>query len=1411
MDNPSSDPNDNNIKILPFLNHEVPETFAAENTFMLSLWGPHINRYAQKTKDSVLFIPAPASTTFNANVTGEPQGQGGSNIGLFQKIVGDLASTLTIFQGDLTFSLDPENPSEQLQEIELLFNGFLEQVDVSGDYRSFKTSSYHDLGVVYYDDRGRPGNVNILPRVYVAGYSNEERGLNKGRVELEINLQSAPPEWAHQYQIVYAGNSTYQDFIQYSIAGAFIDEVGDNDTTRNIYLSLNHLQNDKQVSYAYSYGAVDPNGNKDLYTFVPGDQIRVISFQQNETQTTYPNQLVFDIIDQVTLTGNTNATTEEGRNPLDSGSDNTPRYLQGDFLVIRDNPGVTGFNWSSVRAQGNDIHVQDTAQSNWLKRCIVEIIRPRAGADADLRSYQETGLVFNVGRSTTGGAQGTPAGVYHQTPTIIMRNGDVWWRRVPVNLQPFAEGYFSSLIPDTVEETSFDGIGGAGTITSDLDVAYQPRFRNRYLESKTFTDLFPGADVNGYGKRKFYSPESAEVRRESSITYSDANDFSTRRVRFTSFNPFQAPFKDLPNQYGAINALVEFSEYMFIVQQDKCSVVPINRNILSDASGGEQLISSDKIIGKQKFISGRYGADNNRESVIKVDETVYFAHREKGEVYRYNSGKIEVISRKGVSGFLYDAFQDNIPFANMRVVSGYDPLKDEYIISIVNLGDIAYTAPSLFTQPNPDPFVFDETGDGGGTSGGTLPGGGPTVTNWDTDFGDPMEELVDTEVVTGGTAPDGVSPTGTPGGTIIDTAINNKGDIIDILGGTPRPPFTPITDPKPINDQIDAAVAAGLPSFTLSLSDYIPSNVGDAIGNSVYTLTDGSTVGLFEGANQNIASVTIEEAQQIRDELNQDIGTIVPAEYETYLNSVGTVLGQNLRGILNVRKHELEDVINQAIVDAKTAEVEMISLQKSIPSLFADIQSDLEAAVLTENLTLTTLLAQAQDAYDLLDAYFTDTLQQSTDTTIDFVSSAKPSVSVSGFGLFPPSAFPLEDLQIFQLSFINTLMENIGESVRPLLLLDSVDVSDVLDGFRTANADLRQQVDVLTSQVQNLSAAPVATTGDTFIPNVTTNQVTQQALNTYAGEDGVLTREDVVTKPELTAQIQEIIELYGNTTSVNNTELTDDLALSLAAEIVREIAIQSGATADLYDSHGNPRIPNASDEVLLQNLGNLLNPLDLASSSLNDGFPDGVFGVNDVLSLTGGILYGAPSTESGVQFALSRVYNMLGSSDPIGTYLADVDAGYAGGINAVNASTLERVVVGAMTFQNGTLGNNSSATAAVYSDLEIQHTDFPPPPGGWVAYGGTYYFYDVLGAATFDAVFGAIELPKIKNQDFSSSLSGYAPWIGSSTVSNRSQGGYLPSFNVPLLTRFGDVLTNKLSSAELLTIVQNAIANNQAE
>lgn len=580
--------------------------------------------------------------------------------------------------------LDVEDLTGKASQVEIIdFNSYLTDSGLTNYDRSFKTEATHDFGIVYYDERGRAGNVNKLPSIYVPGYSAEERGSVKGRVEIGINLGHTPPPWAHHYQIVYAGNSSISDFVQYTTGGAFVAHTDDDDglDSRNIYVSLNYLQQHPTVSYTKDFGAVSTDGTSDIYTFKRGDRLRIVSYYTNNTDRIWPRDYEFDIVDSVILTSDVD--TNPLVTPEDISLDSVaPAYKTGRFLILKDSSYAVGFSYQDVAAQDS----VDTNTHHWNDRCVVEIYSPLNKQNAEDRVYYEIGKVYNI--ITYNGVTGV-----HQTNPLILRNGDVWWRRVPVNMPDYDE--FNNVFKNI--------------ITGDTSPS---KFRDYYLECKTFNDTLINADQFAWGKVKTISPLKKEIRRESSITYSDKNNYASQLVRFTSFNPYKLQFKDLPAEYGAINYILNHSDSIFCIQEEKTSHIPVDRSILSDASGVENLIASSKVLGTQRFFAGSYGCDDNPESVVMVDNFVYFANKSRQEVYRFSpENGISVISEDGMKQFFRRLFNRVISNAGdskgVRIVGGYDPLKDEFLISIMNTQRLQEPI-ILFYEP-PTSNVIDET------------------------------------------------------------------------------------------------------------------------------------------------------------------------------------------------------------------------------------------------------------------------------------------------------------------------------------------------------------------------------------------------------------------------------------------------------------------------------------------------------------------------------------------------------------------------------------------------------------------------------------------------------------------------------------------------------------------------------
>ena len=545
---------------------------------------------------------------------------------------------------------------------------------------SFKTEASHDFGIVYYDERGRHGLVNPIESVYVEGYSPLERSSNnQGRVSIRFTLTNTPPDWAHFYKVVYAKNTSVKDFVQYNAGGAFLtsNEEQDQDVSNtNIFVSLNYLQG-HPISYVSSFGARTPEGGLNFYKFEPGDRLRVISYAEGDTRQ-YPQNLEFEVVDFVKLGGQSN--------PL---SNEPEENQKGDFVVIKNNPNAGGFTFQDVAA----------GTSEWGNNCIIELRTPLKELEEDQRLYYEIGPTGNIGIETsTGELQHVPA-------QVELTQGDVWFRRVAVNVRDLEDGVYPDLIIDD------DG----------ADDPSRSNFKNVYLETSTATDLYQ-ADSISIGRPNVILEGAKETVREATISYSDPSNPESTKVNYASFNASLGNFKDLPEKYNSIQYLGDHGDSIFCLQKDKTSRIPVNRSIIATAGGGESIIASRNVLNEEIYYAGQNGCDEDPSSVSDIEGTVFFANRSLGTIYKYsrNAG-VETVSDLGLSSFFRELFQDaiaDIPEGNeLRVVGGYDPVKKEYLVTTLNMPILSSEGVVLVDQRAVDGPVVPGDDDSNGTDG----------------------------------------------------------------------------------------------------------------------------------------------------------------------------------------------------------------------------------------------------------------------------------------------------------------------------------------------------------------------------------------------------------------------------------------------------------------------------------------------------------------------------------------------------------------------------------------------------------------------------------------------------------------------------------------------------------------------
>ena len=538
---------------------------------------------------------------------------------------------------------------------------------------SFKTEANHNFGIVYYDERGRHGFVDYLTTAFVDGYSNLERGQNKGAVEISLKLEGTPPSWAHSYKIVYGKNSTVENFVQYISGGAFllgdVDDFSEvNNQSSNIYVSLNYLQG-HPISYVSSFGARTPEGGLNMYKFQEGDKLRVISYF-NDDSINYVSY-EFEVSDLVIL-GDTD-------NPLEIGEGNIPENRKGQFLILKNNPEALGFSASDIFSGTNF----------WNNNCLIEIRTPKKTIDVDEQIYYEVSDYHQVVIN--------PAGdLIHETNPVVVNKGDVWFRSVAANARTLEDGVYEDIIPDVQE------------IPSDQP-SVSSNFINVFMETESANDLFR-SDSFSIGRPNVIFEDATETRREATITYSDPSNPESPKIRYSSFNASTANFKDLVEDYGGIQYIGNHDPFIVVIQKEKISMIPVDKQILSDASGNQQLIASLSVLGEVVTYGGINGCDEDPSSVYDSGNTVYFCNKSISKVYRFTRGSgLDDISDIGMSSLIRASLKKAIEAGDqIRIIGGFDKLKEEYLFSISNIPIMSSYGVDEVLQPNQTIFPEEE-------------------------------------------------------------------------------------------------------------------------------------------------------------------------------------------------------------------------------------------------------------------------------------------------------------------------------------------------------------------------------------------------------------------------------------------------------------------------------------------------------------------------------------------------------------------------------------------------------------------------------------------------------------------------------------------------------------------------------
>ena len=583
--------------------------------------------------------------------------------------------------------------------------------DMDG-YRCFKSGATHEFGLLYFDDKGRPSGVQPIEQDVWIEHTNNRSNENDldGRADVVVRIQHQAPAWAERYSVVYAGQGSITNKVQYGIGGAYValndDAVGSFGASKNIYLSIGTLQS-RANSYDNQLGAMIN------YGFAEGDRIRIVRYgdDQKETATWKVAKVVTLIADPVT-------------NPLlDRSSKASIQNTTGDFLVIEDN-NTPYFNTNSILK----------GISRWNDQCIIEIYREsdafeetfyyeigenlsidsngvhqtqRPGTSITIKVESQSGnsVVAEVDKRVYKGDVIETAGGDTITVGNVISNDDAvypfkFYGDTPDTWTPTSTYNLTVTNPDSMVRIEqgdsyfrlrtmfYASAPQKGDVWRNISAAYSQNAIVDWIEDPRVSDFFE-SNYTSRGKSFAYLPDNTRIKRYGSITYSDPFAFESTNLGLSSFNLTTQNYKDLSYDYGSIKSLVPYDEFLYLVHERRGGIVPVQRNILT-ANDGESLTATNMVLGPVKYYTGEYGCNNNPESIAWYRGYVFFVDAKAGKVLRmnYQSG-MDVISEQLVDTFFKDKMFASVTTAKNRLYrAGVDRENYEYIIS----------SPALYTS-----------------------------------------------------------------------------------------------------------------------------------------------------------------------------------------------------------------------------------------------------------------------------------------------------------------------------------------------------------------------------------------------------------------------------------------------------------------------------------------------------------------------------------------------------------------------------------------------------------------------------------------------------------------------------------------------------------------------------------------
>jgi hypothetical protein len=198
------------------------------------------------------------------------------------------------------------------------------------------------------------------------------------------------------------------------------------------------------------------------------------------------------------------------------------------------------------------------------------------------------------------------------------------------------------------------------------------------VESNRIRDDFNESFIlNGVKASTVLEEPYEEERRKHSLIYSGLYNSTSGINNLNQFIQAEKITKDVMPSYGSIQKLYARDKDLVTLCEDKILQIFVDKDVLYNADGNPNLLSTDRVLGQANPFRGNFGISKNPESFASESFRAYFTDKQRGAVIRLSIDGLTPISDAG----MHDYFRDNLKDGG-RLYGSYDSHKEDYNLSI---------------------------------------------------------------------------------------------------------------------------------------------------------------------------------------------------------------------------------------------------------------------------------------------------------------------------------------------------------------------------------------------------------------------------------------------------------------------------------------------------------------------------------------------------------------------------------------------------------------------------------------------------------------------------------------------------------------------------------------------------------